>query len=258
MSKNAVAVKSENQVAVFDDSMFEGMAIGNEEIVAAQYRLPQLKIVEPLSKALIEGEAFYVPGAKVGDIIDTSVGEVIGTEIDFIPVKASTIYKEKNADDMTIAKHEDRAILSKCTWRTEKGKKKGTFLPNGNEIQETIQIFGLNLSSGGDWTVIEFSRGRLAAATTFLQQLNKAKKENGERAPFPYYVWHMEVYSTKSTDGKPFKTWKTSRLQRLLDREDGVFFLEEAKTFFNVLADKRAVVEDTDDDRLVDDDGEAL
>lgn len=254
MTKNAVALKNENAVVAFDDSMFAGVEIGNEEIVAAQYRMPLLKIVEPLSKALIEGDALYIPGAKAGDIIDTASSSVVGTEIEFLPVKASTVYIEKSEDDKVVARHENRSILDKCTWRTETGKKKGTFLPNGNEIQETIYLFGINISSGYDWCAIPFNRGRLPAAQTILYLLNKAKMSDGKTAaPFFYNVWDMKVTQIKSSDGKPFRTWKGAISSRLQDREDADILFSEANRFREALANKETVVDDTDHDRQAED-----
>lgn len=248
MSKtNAVATKSNNEVALFDDSLFDGMEIGNEEIVAAQYKMPLLKIVEPLSKALIEGDSLYIPGAVVGDIIDTAVGEVVGKEIQFLPVKAVTLYLEKDADDKTVARHEERSILDKATWRTETGKKKGTFLANGHEIQETIYLYGINITSGYEWCAIPFNRGRLAAAQQILQKLRKLKKEDGSPAPFPYMVWDFKPKATKSNDGKPYRTWEAQPLDRLNSREDGKILFEEAKGLQMAMKEKKTVIEDAED-----------
>jgi len=247
MSKNELEVKKNTAVAIFDESAFDGMDIGNEDIVAAQYKMPLLKIVEPLSKALIEGEALYIPGAAVGDIIDTAVGEVVGKEIEFLPVKAVTLYIEKDGDDKTVAKHEDRAILDKCAWRNEQGKKKGTFLPNGNEIQETIYLYGINITSGGVWCAIPFNRGRLPAAQTILEKLRKQKMDNGNRAPFVYRVWDFKPKAVKSSDGKPFRTWEAQPSMKLQEREDGMVLFEEAKLLQEAMRDKKVELDDHED-----------
>lgn len=250
MAKNEIAEVKNTAVTMFDESLFSGVEIGNEDIVAAQYRMPLLKIVEPLSKALIEGESFYIEGAKVGDIIDTSIGAVVGTEVEFLPVKAVTLYIEKDKDDKTVAKHEDRAILEKCTWRTTQGQKKGTFLENGNEIQETVFLYGVNITSGYDWCAIPFSRGRIPAAQTILGQLRKQKMDNGNAAPFMYRVWDMKVFASKSAEGKPFRTWKAVPATKIQEREDGKLLFEEAAKLLEALKNKETVIEDTEHDRV--------
>lgn len=262
MAKNELEVKKNTEVAIFDESAFDGIETGSEELVASQFRIPLYKIVEPLSKALIEGDAFYIEDAKVGDIISTADSTVIGTEMEFQPVKAVTLYLEKDADGKTVAKHKDRSILDKCVWRTESGKKKGTFLPNGNEIQETIYLYGVNITDAYEWGAIPFSRGRLGASQTILKQLQKLKLPNGRDAPYLSHVWNFKVHLTKSNDGKPFRTWKAVMSSPIGAREDGVLLFDMAAGpvdpitgkrdggLLGALRDNKTVVEDHDDDTV--------
>lgn len=248
MAKNEVAEVKNNAVAIFDESIFDDMDFGNEDLVAAQYKMPLFKIVEPLSKALIPGEAFYIEGAKVGDIIDTAVGAVVGNEIEFVPVKAVTLYIEKGPNDKTVKKHTDRAILQQTTWRNTDGQKKGTFLANGNEIQETIYMYGINISSGYIWGAIPFSRGRLDSVQRWFSALNAAKMKDGVTpAKWPYYVWDLKPKGVKSDSGKPFFTWQWNRSTALPDREDGALLVNAAKELNNALRSNDSRTEIHDD-----------
>jgi len=260
--KNAVAVKSENQVAVFDDSMFEVDAgAGAENVTVADRKIPMLKILEPLSDNLKSKNAKFIPGAKVGDIVDTSVNEVVGTEIEFVPVLFHKSFIEWR-DKKPVNKYKDRSILSKCEWRDVEGQKKGWFLPNGNEVCETAEFYGINITAGGVWSFIPMARGRLKAASTFIEKLQRFRltRADGKTYQPPYFsrVWDISVVDDTSSAGDDFKTWKPVAQSTLINaREDGAYWYAEAKAMYEALKEGLAKA-DYEADTSVDDDGEAI
>lgn len=244
MSKtNEVAVKKENSVAVFDESAFEAFAgAGSENVDLSSLRIPMLKIAEPLSDQLKKSNSKYIEGCKAGDIVDTSINEVIGTELEFIPVAMEVTYIEwENKKPKEV--YSDKSILAKCEWRDTEGQKKGWFLPNGNEVAETHTFYGINITSGGVWSVIPMSRGRLPAAGEFTQKLLRTLLPSGKKAPFFYHVWDVKVKDATSKGGDDFKTWGTSRSMKLTDREDGAYWYEEAVKFYKKVGEGKVVAD---------------
>lgn len=259
MSKtNAVAVNEQMKAVVtFDSSAFDEFSgAGAEDVTVHDRKIPLLKILEPLSDNLKKNNEKFIAGASAGEIVDTSVNEVVGTEIEFVPVKFEKSFIEWQ-DKKPLNRHKNRDILSKCEFRDKEGQKKGYFLPNGNEVAETAIFYGINVTAGGIWSAISMAGGRLPAGGTFLEQLMRLKMPNGKQAPFFFKVWDLKAVDATSKSGHSFYTWKAVPGLNLQEREDGKVWYDEAVSFYNILkegkasADLESTVDNGTDDQSI-------
>ncbi len=259
MAKTEVAIKEEHQVAAAFD--FESDAgAGAENVTVADRKIPMLKILEPLSENLKSKSSKFIPGAKVGDIVDTSINEVIGTEFEFIPVMFKKSFIEWK-DKKPVNKYGERSILSRCEWRDIEGQRKGWFLPNGNEVCETAEFYGIDITAGGIWCFIPMSRGRLKAASTFIEKLQRFRltRADGKTYQPPYFarVWDVGVVDDTSSGGDDYKTWKFTAQENLINaRDDGAYWYQEAKLMYEALKEGLANADyDSDVEKPPVDDG---
>jgi len=242
MTKSLVA-KTNSEIANFDESAFDEYAdAGAEEVTARDYKIPLLKIVEPMGDNLKKNNSKFIQGAKPGDIVDTAINEVVGQSVLFLPVKFKKSFIEWQ--DKKIVDRHSEDILNLCEWRSIDGQRKGNFrTDNGNEVSETFEFYGLNLSSEGNpWVCVSMARGRVNAAKTFLSYLSRTLLPNGKKAPYFYKVWELStVEETKNDD--TFNTWGIKSHGFLKDQEQGAALFQQAIDFYSLLNEGRAVAE---------------
>jgi len=244
----ALAVKEESKIVEFDNSIFSQYAgAGAEEITQRDLKIPILKVVEAMGDNLKKNSSKYLPDAKPGDIVDTAINEVVGRSVVFLPVKFKKSFIEWK--DNKIKERHDEEILAKCEWRSIDGQRKGNFrTDNGNEVSETLEFYGINLSSDGNpWVCVSMARGRINAAKTFISYLNRMLLPSGQKAPLFYKVWDLSTKEEVSND-RPYNTWEVRVNGLLEDREDAAFVLPQALDFLKVMNDGKAAAAEVDDD----------
>ena len=69
------------------DFLKKGGTAGRENITAEDITLPRLEMVQALSEAWQEGKPGFVPGAKVGDLVNSVTKDVYPRPVLFIPVQ---------------------------------------------------------------------------------------------------------------------------------------------------------------------------
>lgn len=69
------------------DYLKKGGTAGRENITAEDILLPRLEVVQALSEAWQEDKPGYIPGAKVGDLINSVTKEIYPRPVQFVPVQ---------------------------------------------------------------------------------------------------------------------------------------------------------------------------
>lgn len=85
-------VEISNQMPDFLREKLGQQARGNENVGADDLVIPRLEVVQILSKALEEGHAMYIEGAKPGDLINSVTRRIYGREAYIVPVHFSKQY----------------------------------------------------------------------------------------------------------------------------------------------------------------------
>lgn len=243
MAKTDIAEVKNTAIAnVTDMEAFAGFeGAGAEEVTARDRRIPRIAILEPLSPQLKKNHEKAITGARAGDIVDTGVGEVIGGEenpILFLPVKFVKEYLEwapRDGGKGLQGRHKDASILQQC----EQNDKGAYFLPNGNEVIETAQFFGLNLADLNSpvWSFVPMSKGRYSAAKDFVERLARIKLPNGKPAPYFFQSWNLaSLHTTKNNND--YYTWSIKPGPKVMELGDNwQLIVEEAKAMLAGLSE---------------------
>lgn len=157
MSKNEIAKTNNTALAGIED--FDDFAgVGFEDSNASDFVIPRIGLIGDLSPQKKEGHAKYMPEVKVGDILDVALGVKLasgyaGEVLPFLPVqrvKEVIEWKPRSAgggivnrEVMSAGKKPDDYIKAKGAVQNDKFEWK---LPNGNELIETWQLFGIDLT----------------------------------------------------------------------------------------------------------------
>jgi hypothetical protein len=145
--RSELAKSQGREVAGVQAEAFEMYAgAGRENITKNDVLIPRIGILQALSPQLKKSKPEYIDGAKVGEICDIGKGEVIGEKLIFLPVYYHKVWMEwapRETNKGLITIHVDDHILKKCR-KTDKGQ----WFHGENEVIETAQWYGLNITEG--------------------------------------------------------------------------------------------------------------
>lgn len=213
-SKQEIATVANTAVSLLSDlDVFAEFAgAGFENVRANDMLVPRLAILQSLSPQLKKSKASYIEGAQVGDIVDTGTGELMPQPTTFLPVyyrKDFIEWKPRNAGGGLVRVHPDDSILS----QTRPNEKNKPVLPNGNEIIETAQLFGLNMTAGGRACFIAFSSTQLKKARRLLTLANGERIEVAGRQIQPPLFYRTYLLGT-AEEAKQNDTWAGWTIER--------------------------------------------
>lgn len=206
----------------FASDELEAMAgAGQENVRVTDTLLPRLAILQSLSDQLKEKKVAYIPGAKVGDWCDVSVGEVFKEGIEVLPCFYSVQYIQWKKNRGGFAGN--LGTDARCLEETTLNEKRQNILPNGDSIAETATWFVL-LRVGYEWrrAFLPFSSTGLKISRKWLS-LIRAEKLLGKNGwftpPLFYRPWHLGV-KEESNDQGDWYIASPSRIAREPDQID--------------------------------------
>lgn len=124
----------------------EALGSGLENVTSKDILIPRLTILQALSPQLDASAPEYDEDARAGNIYDVGLQEIMGNEVNIIPVhyvKQWLEWAPRASGKGLIKIHDTDEILA----HTTPDERKRPVTKDGNYIAETAQFFVLNLSS---------------------------------------------------------------------------------------------------------------
>ncbi len=228
--------KVENLPAQVEDfSAYAGE--GFENVSAKDILIPRLTIIQALSPQINPQKPEFIKEAKIGDIVDVGTGELMPSPVIFLPVYFTKSYLEwapRASGKGLQGIHPDASIMDK-TKPDAKGK---AVLPNGNNIVETSQFFGLNLSMDGRRSFIPMASTQLKKAKRWLTLATGEKLTRSDGSTYTpplFYRSYVLTSIPESNNEGSWNGWKIERHVALPDMDGWKGLLEDAKSFREAL-----------------------
>ena len=200
-------------------SMETVSGLGMETVDPTQdLSLSRIAIAHKQSPQVDEEQGAFIEGLKPGEFFDATLGERLGTRIEFIPVSYRKRWPEwgdRAAQQGIVHIHTSPEILDKCQ-PGARSNPKMRFLENGNEIRETAYFFGWLLEENGArrdcYITMSSTRLRQARAWMTLAKSELLEKEDGSQiiAPLFYRVYII----TPRREINPQGVWHGFNIQR--------------------------------------------
>jgi hypothetical protein len=247
----AVATKADAQLPAGSAEFGEMEGLGMENAGAEDIIVPRLTIVQSMSPQLKRSKPEYIEGAQEGNIVDVATSDLWEEKIIFLPVMFRKDWLEWAPRDSGKGLqniHPTADILAQCE-ADAKGKQ---FLPNGNQVIETAQWYGLNMSEGAARrkSFIPMASSQLKSSRkwmTMAQGEKLARADGTEYTPPLFYrLYELGTADASNNDGD-WKVWTVDRLPALPEEEAANYFsipykelLKEAMEFYRMLSDGEA------------------
>lgn len=235
MAKSSSVAEKPQQTAVSTEVMDFGQYAGDglENVQAKDLMIPRLGILQTLSPQVNPKKPEFIEGAKVGQICDLGMGEIIDPPCLFLPVHYNTVWVEwfpRATGKGLAAIHNDDKILQIA----KENEKRQMVLPNGNILQDTRQFFGINVSAGWRKTFLPFVSTQIKKAKkwiTFATGEKVMRPDGSEFTPPLFYRLYGLTSVEESNSQGDWYGWKIAPGQKLQEVENGRSLFELAAAF---------------------------
>jgi len=223
------------------------METGFEDMRSDEFLMPLLVILQKLSPQLDPDKAKYIPGAKVGQFLDVSTGELFD-EVHVIPCLTRQQMVEWKPNRGGFVASHDPGIEYGLP-RNEKGQ---FIRPSGNILMDTRYWYLLRLTQDGKVVpnIFPMTSTSIAVSKEWASRLS-GRKVDGPKGRFTPPMWLNVCKITSVTQTKGEHTWKQPKveLERLLtDKEAAIFQqAQDARTTFQQTASKMRPPVEADD-----------
>lgn len=186
--------EKKNEVAIVDNSIALAIAeefgvTGAEHLDPTDIKPPFLRLAQKINPELDPGNAKYIEGLKAGEFYSPSTSQVLGNQVKAIlatSIKNYVEWKPREDGGGVAGVH---AIDSGMQLQaTQTGSK--LFMPNGNELKETNNLF-LYLHVDGAWSpyILPASSTMLTPARNLLTALSTRAVTGTDGLPvkLPYF-----------------------------------------------------------------------
>ena len=217
-NKNEVVAAKTNAVAnvgEFDD--FAGQGYGHQ--AATDYVIPRIAVLGDLSPQVKENKEEYISGAKIGDLVDTAMGEILakrGEAFSFLPVirvKEVIEWKPRTQGGGIVNREvlEDTMENYANAHGLKQNEKFEYLNSKGNELIETHQWYGIILNGDYRWAFLPLKKSNLKVGRKWFTKATSVKLPSGQQAPLFYKTYQVgsfldsgngnEWYNFKIGDG---------------------------------------------------------
>lgn len=216
-------------MAIFEE---QGMA-GLENVTINDVVIPRLTILQDLSPQRKKDKPEYIDGAEEGMICDVSMGELLPSPVQVLPVHFVKQYLEwapRASGKGLQGVHDTDACLNGCT-PNEKGIPVNA---DGNLIIETAQFYLINLTAGGRRSFLPMSSSNWKHAKKWLSWSmdEKATRSDGSKftPPIFYRTYNLDVGPESNAEGDWYG-WRVSRGPLLTEMDNCDELIQDALAF---------------------------
>jgi len=175
---------------------------GYENLTAADYAVPFLRVLQLLSPQVNKHGPDYVEGAEPGMFFNTVTERLYGTKVSLIPLTFQKVWLEWLPDrGGLVGRHEPYSIkIDKSdfsTWRVAGGT---------NIVSECLLYYCLVVGHIEDGPVVFslFSSG-IKHGKNWNTQIMLTQLPNGKKAPYFSSVWELKTALNKNQQGEWFQ-----------------------------------------------------
>lgn len=215
------------------DRMEQLAGKGLENVTAKDILIPRLTILQSLSPQVIKSKPEFMPDAKVGDLCDVGLQELIDWPLHFVPVYFIVQYLEWLPGRKGLAGiHASPDILAKTTIND----RKQNVLGNGNIIQETAQFYGLNLNVQMRKCFIAFSSTQLKKGrrwNTLATSEKVTRRDGSEFTPPLFYRSYKLTPVPEQNEQGAWEGWKIERDVKIEELDDASNVFQAALALYD-------------------------
>jgi len=255
-TNTAVATQDDHSQAV---AMFGGTegpdAFGFD---SSDLVVPRITVVADLSDFRKKNNAKYIEGAEVGDLVDTSTLEVVakgyeGETFDFLPVwRSKEALRWKSNRGGLADKHileigeQFQAFADKEGLKVNEDYK--YLYPNKDELVETWNYIGLDLSRGGMPVIVSFKKTGLKTGKQFNQMMQNARLPNGQKSKVMYSHFYKIGTFEESKDNNNWASISVKKGDFIGNIEGGMDYAAQAKELYDIVRSGAYRTDDSVDD----------
>lgn len=221
-SKALAKRKPDTDLKVSDAEAIAAFAgAGMETVTANDLIIPRIQILQDLSPQVKKSKEQYIEGAKVGDICDVAMGEILDEPLHFLPVSYSKVWLEWKPKRGGLARIHDTDAIMAQTKPNDKGK---PTLQSGNIVEECAQFFGYRLTDDGPvmcFIPMKSSQLKVARKWMTLATSEKVDREDGSKFTPPlFYRTYILGTVDNSNDQGDWSGWTVERGPTLMEFSD--------------------------------------
>lgn len=170
---------------------FSGEGYG--DVTASDFNIPRIGIIGDLSPQLKKNHSAYIEGAEAGHVVDVGMSQLFPDGIVYLPVarvKEWIRWRPRKTGEGISARYDFDFIKENNLERNERNE----YIVNdgtGDEVIETWQFYGLNLSAAGRRSFLPMKKSNLKIARRWFSQMRETKLPNGNIAPLFYSTWKL-------------------------------------------------------------------
>lgn len=234
MSKE-VAKAGSTEVAINDTSalldQFSGAGYG--DVTSSDFNIPRIGIIGDLSPQIKKNHAAYIEGAEAGNIVDVGMSELFKDGILFLPVsrvKEWIRWRPRKTGEGIVERYDFDFIKENNLERNERNEyivQDGS----GDEVIETWQFYGLNLTANGRRSFLPMKKSNLKVGRRWFSQMREEKLENGNIAPLFFRTWNLGSFLDSGNENQ-WWNWTVSKGLSVPELENGGAILADAIDFY--------------------------
>lgn len=235
MTKNEVVAKTGSTELATNDALsildqFAGAGYG--DVTASDFNIPRIGIIGDLSPQIKKNHAQYIEDAEAGHLVDVGMSQIFKDGIEFLPVarvKEWIRWRPRKTGEGIAERYNYDFIAENGLTRNERNEyivQDGS----GDEVIETHQYYGLNLSANARRSFLPMKKSNLKVARRWFGQMREEKLPSGAIAPLFFYTWNLGSFLDSGNENQWYN-WTISKGRKVVDLENRDSILADAVDF---------------------------